>query len=235
MGAVLDCGDGAVLCHWTAAEHWGLRGGRTSIHITSPSKAKSQGAIVRHFGRLPADEMTEREGIPVTTVPRTLLDLAAVASADVVEFALREAEFLRRYDPLSLQDLIDRYPGRRGIRRARLALERLAEKPNGRVRSPLEEVFVPFLRRHRLPRPQLNAWLEVGRKRYQVDGLWPEQRQIVELDGWEGHGTRSAFRDDRARDRRLRVAGYGVTRLTWSQLEDEPTQIAVDLRALLAS
>src|SRR5262249_52911055 len=125
------------------------------------------------------------------------------------------------------------YPGRRGVRKARLALARLAEKPAGRVRSPLEEVFVPFLRRHHLPRPHLNAWLEVGGRRYQVDCLWPD-RQVVELDGWEGHGTRSAFRDDRARDRRLRVAGYSVTRLTWTQLEDEPTAVAADLRALLS-
>jgi very-short-patch-repair endonuclease len=62
---------------------------------------------------------------------------------------------------------------------------------------------------------------------------WPIARQIVELDGWEGHGTRAAFRDDRARDRRLRAAGYGVTRITWSQLGDEPEAVATDLRRLL--
>jgi very-short-patch-repair endonuclease len=73
----------------------------------------------------------------------------------------------------------------------------------------------------------------VGDKRFQVDCLWPEKRQIVELDGWEGHKTRTAFREDRARDRRLRVAGYGVTRLTWNQLEDEPETVASDLRVLL--
>ncbi len=92
---------------------------------------------------------------------------------------------------------------------------------------------MPFLDQHRLPRPQLNAWLEVGGRQYRVDCLWAAQRQIVELDGWEAHGTRSAFRDDRARDRRLRVAGYGVTRLVWSQLDDEPDEIAADLGALL--
>jgi len=73
----------------------------------------------------------------------------------------------------------------------------------------------------------------VAAKRFQVDCLWPDQRQIVELDGWQGHKTRTAFREDRARDRRLRVAGYGVTRLTWNQLEDEPESIAADIRVLL--
>ncbi len=86
---------------------------------------------------------------------------------------------------------------------------------------------------HNLPRARFNQWILVGDKRFQVDCLWPEQRQIVELDGWEGHKTRTAFREDRARDRRLRVAGYGVTRLTWNQLDDEPGTVASDLRVLL--
>ncbi|MGE5408417.1 MAG: DUF559 domain-containing protein, partial [Syntrophothermus sp.] len=72
-----------------------------------------------------------------------------------------------------------------------------------------------------------------GGRRYEVDCLWPQAHQIVELGGWQGHGTRAAFREDRARDRRLRVAGYSVTRVTWHQLEDEPEAIAADLRRLL--
>jgi very-short-patch-repair endonuclease len=177
--------------------------------------------------------VTVEDGIPVTTVPRTVLDLAAVASADVVENALREAEYLELRDPLSLPRLLARYPGRRGVRRVRTTVARIEEEPGGRRRSPLEERFVPFLRRYSLPVPRLNAWIEIKGKRYQVDCLWPNS-QVVELDGWQGHGTKSAFRDDRARDRRLRVAGYSITRLTWSQLEDEPTALAADLRALLS-
>ncbi|HUB99042.1 MAG TPA: hypothetical protein VMS11_04375 [Solirubrobacterales bacterium] len=202
--------------------------------MTLRPKSRSPRGIRRHASKLlPADEVTVHDGIPVTTVPRTLLDLAAVASADAVEFALRESEYLGLFGTLSLQDLIDRYPGRRGVRKARLALDRLTERP-GRVRSPLEEVFVPFLRRHHLPIPRLNTWIDLGGRRYQADCLWPNH-QIVELDGWQGHGTKSAFREDRARDRRLRVAGYSITRLTWSQLEDEPTAVAADLRALLTT
>jgi very-short-patch-repair endonuclease len=184
---------------------------------------------------VPDDEITVEDGIPVTSVPRTILDLAAIASVDVVENALREAEFLELRDPLSLPELLARYRGRRGVHRVRSALARISEEPAGRRRSPLEERFVPFLRRHQLPIPRLNTWIEAGGKRYQVDCLWPGTTQIVELDGWQGHGTRSAFRDDRARDRRLRVAGYTVTRISWSQLDDEPTAIATDLRALLAA
>ena len=115
----------------------------------------------------------------------------------------------------------------------RTAVERLREEPSGRRRSHLEERFALFLHHHRLPQPRFNDWILLGGKRYQVDCHWPGTGQIVELDGWEGHGTRTAFREDRARDRALKVAGYSVTRLTWNQLEDEPEVIASDLRALL--
>ncbi|HEX5526615.1 MAG TPA: DUF559 domain-containing protein, partial [Solirubrobacterales bacterium] len=76
-------------------------------------------------------------------------------------------------------------------------------------------------------------WIVLGPKRFQVDCHWPGTRQIVELDGWEGHRTKTAFREDRARDRILRVAGYSVTRLTWNQLDDEPEAVSADLRVLL--
>ena len=233
MAAVLFCGVGAVLSHRSAAALWGIRGNSSrAIEATSCSKARSRDGIHRHFATLPADEVAVERGIPVTTVPRTILDLAAVASVDVVESALRQSEYLRLHDRLSLPDLLARYPRRKGARAIRECLARRRET-SGSARSRLEERFLPFLRRERLPLPRLNAWLEVGGRRYQVDCLWPAQRQIVELDGWEGHGTRSAFRDDRERDRRLRVAGYSVTRLTWSQLDEEPTAIACDLQVLL--
>ncbi len=166
-------------------------------------------------------------------MPRTILDLAATENTDVVENLLRESEFLQLSDRLSLPALIERYPGRRGIRKVHLALERLREEPEGRKRTALEERFAPFLRLHHLPLPRFNDWILLGAKRYQVDCHWPNLRQIVELDGWDGHSTRTAFREDRARDRRLLAAGYRVAHITWNQLDDEPEAIAADLRVLL--
>ncbi len=173
------------------------------------------------------------EGIPVTSVHRTIFDLAASASVDEVVAMIKEAEYRNRWDRLSLPDLLGRYPGKRGSRKLRLALHRITEEPPGRKRSKLEERFAPFLRRHHLPLPRFNDWILLGAKRYQVDCHWPGIGRIVELDGWEGHRTRSAFRDDRARDRALTAAGYSVTRLTWNQLDDEPEAVASDLRVLL--
>lgn len=234
LAAVLRSGEDAVLSHWSAAALWGLRSNSKSlIDVTAPHRSHSWAEIKRHHAPLPADEVTVELSIPVTTVPRTIFDLAATEPVETVLSMLREAEYRRLYDHLSLWDLVDRYPGRRGVRRVRLALMRLREEPSGRKRSRLEERFAPFLRRHRIPLPRFNDWLVLDDRRFQVDCHWPGTGQVVELDGWEGHGTRSAFREDRARDRALRVAGYSVTRLTWAQLEDEPAAIAADLHALL--
>jgi len=126
MAAVLASGPDAVLSHWSAAALWMIRpNSRSIIDVTCPHKSRTWAGIKRHCKALPADEVTVKEGIPVTSVPRTIFDLAASRDTDVVENMLREMEFLELRDRLSLQDLIDRYPKRRGVRRARIALERL--------------------------------------------------------------------------------------------------------------
>ena len=235
MAAVLASGPGAVLSHYSAAALWMLRGySGGAIHVTVPRKSTSSNRIRRHRSLLPPDEVTVEEGIPVTSVPRTIFDLAATESVDVIKNLIKESEYRQHYDRLSLWNLIERYPGRRGVRKVRVALERLKEEPVGRKRSPLEERFAPFLRRHRLPLPRFNDWISVRNRNFQVDCHWPGTGQIVELDGWEGHGTRSAFREDRARGRILNAAGYSVTQITWNQLDDEPEAIAADLRRLLS-
>jgi very-short-patch-repair endonuclease len=234
MGAVLAAGAGAVLSHRSAAELWGLRSpAEGAVHVTLARRSTSSREIRRHLLCLPDDEWTYEDGIPVTTAPRTILDIAASEPLDAIESLVRQAEFRQLRDRLSLPDLVERYPGRRGVRRVQAALERLESLPGGRRRSGLEERFIRFLRRNRLPRPHFNDWIVLGGRRFQVDCHWRGTGQIVELDGWQGHGTRSAFREDRARDRALRVAGYSVTRITWRQLDDEAAAIAADLRTLL--
>lgn len=234
MAAVLSSGPRAVLSHRSAAALWGLRGySERKVEVTTPQKSTSSKLVHRHRSPVPEDETTIEDGIPVTTVPRTIFDLAAVESAEVVQNLLREAEFRQLWDRLSLLDLVERYPGKRGVRAVRTALGRLESEPPGRKRSRLEERFTPFLRLHGVPLPRFNDWIVLEHKRFQVDCHWPDAEQIVELDGWEAHRTRTAFREDRARDRRLRAAGYSITHLTWNQLDDEPVEIAADLRAIL--
>jgi very-short-patch-repair endonuclease len=234
MAAVLASGPEAVLSHWSAAALWMIRpNSRTTIDVTCLQKSRSWAGIKRHHKALPADEVTIEEGIPVTTVPRTILDLAATEPLDVVKALLREMEYRELWGALSLRDLIDRYPGRRGIRKVKAALEGVKDEPVGERKSPLEDRFAPFLRAHHLPLPHFNDPITVGTKTFKVDCHWPALRQIVELDGWQGHKSRTAFREDRARDRILHVHHYTVTHLTWNQLDDEPEEIASDLRVWL--
>jgi very-short-patch-repair endonuclease len=234
MAAVLVSGPDAVLSHRSAAALWGIREDpRAAIDVTSPHRSRSWRHIGRHVSALPPDEVTVEEGIPVTTVARTILDLAAAEPLDVVRSLLREMEYRELWGPLSLWDLVERYPGRRGIRKVKAALEGVKDEPCGERKSRLEERFAPFLRRHHLPLPRFNHPITAGTKTFVVDCFWSDLRQIVELDGWQGHKGRSAFREDRARDRILHVHGYSVDHLTWNQLDDEPEAIASDLRVLL--
>jgi very-short-patch-repair endonuclease len=93
----------------------------------------------------------------------------------------------------------------------------------------LESRLLALCRRHRLPKPEVNARLD----QFVADFLWPEQRLYVEADGWESHRTRSAFEADRARDARLKVLGYEVLRFTWRQITSDPGRVARTIRALL--
>lgn len=234
LAAVLASPLHAVLSHRSAAALWRIRpSSRSRVDVCVARKSRSTVAIARHHATVPDDERAEERGIPATSIHRTILDLAAVEPVEVVASMIREAEYRRLGDRLSLPQLLERYPRRRGTQRLRVALERVERLPPGTPVKPLEERFVPFLGRHGLPRPRLNDWILLEARRFRVDCHWPADRLIVELDGWEGHRSRSAFRSDRARDRALHVAGFEVVRLTWAQLDDEPDQIAADLRDLL--
>jgi Transcriptional regulator, AbiEi antitoxin len=144
MAAVLASGPDALLSHGTAAALWGIRGySGGAVHVTVPHKSTSTKRIRRHFSSVPPDERAVHEGIPVTSVHRAIFDLAATSSTDDVVAMTKEAEYLNHWDRLSLPDLLERYPGKRGSRNVRFALERLEEEPSGRKRQGLEERFAP--------------------------------------------------------------------------------------------
>ena len=231
MAAVLAGGPGAALSHHAAATLWKLRPHRTgSTDVTVPRQRRSGRAVRFHHTRLPPDEITVLDGIPVTTVPRTLFDLAGALDPRQVERALNEADYLRLTDRLSLRDLLERYPRRAGAPTVRSAL---AGREVGATltRSELEERFLHLLEGAGLPRPMVNSVI-LG---LEVDCAWTERRLIVELDGHAAHATPATFERDRERDRRLQSAGWRVVRLTWRQLTTSPAGLLDDLRALLAA
>ena len=235
MASVLAGGPGAVLSHRSAAELWGLLDGFTGpIHLTVPCRRRARRGIRLHRSSLPEDEMTEFEGIPVSTVPRTVLDCSEALSERRVERLINEADVLRLHDRLSIPDLLQRYPRRSGTRALRKALEQ-RNAGSTRTRSELEERFLELVDEIGLPRPEINAALHLSGIGIEVDALWRAERVAVELDSRQFHDTPLAFERDRRRDRRLVAAGWRPLRITWRQLEEEPAAVARDLTAMLVA
>jgi hypothetical protein len=232
MAAVLAAGPGAALSHRAAGARWGIhRPAPAEVEVTSARRVCARPGVRFHRSSLPDDEVTTRDSVPVTTVPRTLFDLAAVISPGQLARAVNEAEIGRLWDPLSLQDLLERHPRRPGADAVRAVID----KPGATItRSELEDRFLGLVDRVGLPRPTTNVSLRLGRRWIEADCLWPDQRLIAELDGHATHATRAAFEDDRARDRALTAAGWRVIRITWRQLHEQPAALARDLRASLA-
>jgi hypothetical protein len=232
MAAVLACGPGAVLSHRAAAALWGVRRS-SALEVTSP-RHRRRPRIITHRRVLAPDEVTTRAVIPVTTITRTIFDLAAVSPFHDVEAAVNQAEYDEIKDCLSLAALAARYPHRRG----QATIKRLiAEHRIGTTmtRSDLEQAFLAFLDANRLPRPdRTNTHIEAAGRLHECDVVWYRERLIVELDG-PGHRTTRAFHDDRKDDRALKVAGWTVIRVTELHLTIDRRQLAADLRQLLAT
>jgi Transcriptional regulator, AbiEi antitoxin len=167
MAAVLAAGDGAVLSHRPAGAAWGICRSEGRPEVTVPTQRRSRPGIVMHRSRLPADERTTLNNIPITTVPRTLLDLAVTLDQRQLERAINEAETKRLWDELSLHDLLHRYPKRPGARNIRAALLKRREGAT-HTKSDLEELFIRFADKAGLPRPETNTHIEG----LEVDCVW---------------------------------------------------------------
>jgi very-short-patch-repair endonuclease len=233
MAAVLAFGPGAVLSHRSAGQLWGLvPRARIRPEVTRPGRAGGRPYLVAHRGELPADEIGRVRGIPVTSVPRTMFDLAGLLGEREVERAWNEMEVRGLTGSLSVPHLLERYPGRKGS----VLLAPLANRttlPVGITRNDFEEAFLSLIDRHGLPRPRMNAHVQLRGRFYEIDGFWEERRVAIELDGGAVHKTTKAFHDDRERDRILTAEGFTTTRITWDHLHHTPQDVADDLRRIL--
>ena len=221
MAAVLACGHGAALSHRSAAALWCIRPRwPTPVEVTAPNDRRHPGIRVCH-SRLA--RTTTRHGIPTTTPAQTLLDLADVLDDRALARAVNEAYVLKLTTPTQLATLLTRSPGRRTTR---LTPHLTATGP---TRSPLEDEFLRFVKRHRLPLP------EVGQRiaGHLVDFVWREQRLVAELDGYGFHNTKQAFETDRDRDADLLIERFRTIRITKTRLETNANKEAERLKALL--
>jgi hypothetical protein len=226
LAAVLACGPDAVLSHFGAARHRRLvQSWRTQMHVTVPSRnGRRQPDIRLHrVSHLDPVDWEILDGIPTTTVARTLLDLAAVVDASQLTRAIEAAERNRSFDLQAVQDVMARHPARPGTRALQAVLGGAVIEPASR--SGLESLFHDLIGQAGLPRPQANVVVEG----FEVDAYWPELRLIVEIDSYAYHRTPAAFERDRRRDVRVTLAGYAVLRFTDRQLTREPESVVTSL------
>ena len=229
LATVLAGPPGTVLSHRSAATLWGLLPkGTARVDVIAPAHLRSNGRHRVHHCWVGTEEVTRRFGFPVTAIPRTLIDVGAVAP-HLLARAFNEAQVQGLLSTATLSESIATNRGRRGVARLR-AIAEIGEVGPGR--SELERRFLALIGREGLPRPETGVLLEAGAELLECDCLWRRQRLIVELDGRRYHDTAIAFERDRARDRRLQAAGWQVVRVTWSQLRD-PEPLLTDLRQLL--
>jgi hypothetical protein len=235
---VLAGGKGAVLSHASAAAHLGLRPSSASVvDVMVPrSGERARDGIRFHrpkvFG---PEDVWELDGIPCTTVARTLVDLGAVLRLHQLERAVEQAELLGLLDVDAIADVLARISRPRGVRNLRRCLgsERLDASL---VQSRGEHAFLMLCRDAGLPRPVLQHPIEHAAGRWhKVDFAWPDLRLAIEVDGAEVHGTHTAARRDRRLDREIRDCGWRVERFMRDDVVDTPRVVLDALRHLLTA
>jgi hypothetical protein len=225
--AVLACGPGAVLSHGTAGCLWGLdKRWRTPIEVIVKTARRRPG-IRTHRATLTRRDVRRHNGIRVTSPARTLLDIAPRLTEKALRRAVSDLRIARHLRLADLADLLTRCPNTHGA----ALLKPFVDVPRGPTRSELEDAFGDLSARFGLPRAELNT-RAAG---FEVDALFEAERLIVELDGWDFHGSREAFESDRDRDADTLAAGFETVRITWERLKGDPEKEAARLHAILAA
>jgi len=226
MAAILACGDGAVLSGRAAGYHLRLlKGAPPGPEVTAPAERRVKGIATRRARKLDSREITVYRGIPVTTAPRTLVDLAAVLDPPDLARAAHEAEVFHRMKPAAVDAVLARRPESPGARTLRRVL-------HGDIRvtlSKLESTFLSLLGAAELPLPITNR--PAGGRR--VDCRWPEDKLTVELDSYRYHNTRQAWEQDRRREREAHARGDDFRRYTYGDVCEEPGLMLAELTKLL--
>ena len=235
--AVLACGRGALISRRSAAELLGLSDVQPVLtDLSGPSQAgrKIPGIRWHESTGIERTEVVVREGIPCTSVARTLVDMAGCCGARTLRRLVEEAAVSGLLDVFAVDRVLVRRR-RRGAAVLRWVLDpwRRLGSEFPRLRSALEARVLSAILEEKLPMPETNVTLGVDDEYLEVDFLWREQRVVIETDGQRTHGTGVAFRRDRRRDQVLAAAGFRTARITWSHLEDEPRETMARIRRML--
>jgi predicted transcriptional regulator of viral defense system len=229
MAAVLAASP-SVASHLSAGWLWGLLQFRPeTLHVTCRRSRHAERPFVTHTADLTPADLTRRDGIPVTSLARTILDLAVDSRERTVRRFIRQADDDKAFDLRAMEDLLARTKGHRGQAKVRAALELYDETP-AFTRSGLERRFLEVVREAGLPMPSMNLFV-AG---YEIDAYWAEARFGVELDIYGTHGSCLSFEEDRERDDELLLAGIETTRVTGPRLAREPGAVVESVRRHLA-
>lgn len=219
LAAALAYRPGAVVSHRSALAVWRLQPARSGrVDVVARTGSERSGTRLHRIPVDPAD-MTNREGVPVTAVGRTLADAATVLRAPALERAVHEAQVLGLLTGGQIRRAASASTHRAGGARLRGLLEEI--DPEVKVRSHLERRFLACVRAEGLPRPRINALVAIGPRFYEIDVAWPSARLAVELDS-RFHDTPTARRADARRDRDLADAGWRVVRLRSADIHERP-------------
>jgi very-short-patch-repair endonuclease len=236
LGATLACGEGSVVSHGTAAWIYGMQDRRPGqIDVIAPVESgRKIAGIKRRFVPPPVGrEVWRRNGVPLTSPARTLVDCAANLDGPGIDKLIEGASVAGLLDVSAIDRVLDG-PRRRN---AKLLLRRLEPwrryRRGIKIRSRMEAKLLPLLTEAALPIPQTNAKLRLGGKVYEVDFLWREQKLVVETDGGRFHDNPSAGERDSDRNHALADAGYRLPRLGWEDLRDRPEPTMREIARLL--
>ena len=229
MAAVLTTGPGSCLSNESAGELLGVWTADPleplSVGVSRPGGHARPGIRVHRNCRLHANDLTVLEGIPTTTAPRTLMDLAPRSGPAGLDSLVGRAYRRQLLNPAALRALFDRSRGLRGVAMLRVATEELWMQPEV-LRSLLEARMLRLCRAHPgANKPLVNASLDLGGRRIETDFRWPAQRLIIETDGFAFHADPRAQDADRSRDQDLQLMGWHVFRFTWRQVTREPWRV----------
>lgn len=221
MAAVLACGEGAALSHESAAELWDIRRqhhGAIEVSVPAGRNPRRAGLKVHRRGDL---KTTRRQGIPVTTVAYTLVDLSPRLDGTQLERAVNAAVNRDLTDPDRLLEAVSRTPG---------PLRKMLERDTFTLTdSELEQFFLPIARAAGLPKPLT----QVRVNGFRVDFYWPELGIVAEADSLRFHRTPAQQRRDRERDHAHTMAGLIPLRFTHAQIAYEPRYVRGVLEAVV--
>jgi hypothetical protein len=225
LAVVLACGPGSAVRRLTAARRYGVsRFPAPLIEVVSPRRRKVSGALVHHCRRLDPRDLTDHDGIPITTMHRALVDLSDALTPHQLANVIHEAAYRGRYIERAVEDVIARMNGRHNLATVQRAME-LHRIGSAGTRSGVEDAFL----RLDLPEPNVNMHL-LGRE---VDFHWPDRLVVVEVDGV--HGRPWSVADDRGRDETLAAAGYTVLRFRDRDVHERGREVRARVAAALTT